>query len=226
MKKCSLCNSRRGRRACPALGYSICPTCCGSKRLVEINCPSDCGYLRSSQSHPPALVQRQREQDLGFLIPLLEGMTERQQQLTLSIQSFLRTERPDTPTMFDDDVVQATRAIAETYETASRGIIYEHNAGLASAELLASELRTLVKDQRDKGLRLTDAETAVVMRRIEIGAREAKSVCPGEKKAYLELLKRVLKATLETPNLQQSSDGQSSGDTTRPGESSLIIPGR
>ena len=140
MKKCSLCNSRRGRRACPALGYSICPTCCGSKRLVEINCPSDCGYLRSSQSHPPALVQRQREQDLSFLIPLLEGMTERQQQLTLSIQSFLRTERPDTPTMFDDDVVQATRAIAETYETASRGIIYEHNAGLASAELLALSL--------------------------------------------------------------------------------------
>ena len=226
MKKCSLCNSRRGRRACPALGHSICPSCCGSKRLVEINCPSDCGYLRSSQSHPPALVQRQREQDLGFLIPLLEGMTERQQQLTLSIQSFLRTDRPDTPAIFDDDVVQATRAVADTYETASRGIIYKHNAGLASAELLASELRTLVKDHKDKGFRLTDAETAVVMRRIEIGAREARSVCPGEKKAYVELLKRVLKTTTGTPDLQQSSDGRSSDRTNSKGESSLIIPGR
>jgi len=226
MKKCSLCNSRRGRRACPALGHSICPTCCGSKRLVEINCPSDCGYLRSSQSHPPALVQRQREQDLGFLIPLLEGMTERQQQLTLSVQSFLRTDRANTPTMLDDDVVQATRAVAETYETASRGIIYEHNAGLASAELLASELRTLVKDHKDKGFRLTDAETAVVMRRIEIGAREARSVCPGEKKAYLELLKRVLKTPTDIPDLQQSSDGQSSERTNSKGESGLIIPGR
>jgi len=226
MKKCSLCNSRRGRRACPALGHSICPSCCGSKRLVEINCPSDCGYLRSSQSHPPALVQRQREQDLGFLIPLLEGMTERQQQLTLSIQSFLRTDRPDTPAIFDDDVVHATRAVADTYETASRGIIYKHNAGLASAELLASELRTLVKDHKDKGFRLTDAETAVVMRRIEIGAREARSVCPGEKKAYLELLKRVLKTTTGTPDLQQSSDGRSSDRTNSKGESSLIIPGR
>ena len=226
MKKCSLCNSRRGRRACPALGHSICPSCCGSKRLVEINCPSDCGYLRSSQSHPPALVQRQREQDLGFLIPLLEGMTERQQQLTLSIQSFLRTDRPDTPAIFDDDVVHATRAVADTYETASRGIIYKHNAGLASAELLASELRTLVKDHKDKGFRLTDAETAVVMRRIEIGAREARSVCPGEKKAYLELLKRVLTTTTDTPDLQQSSDGRSSDRTNSKGESSLIIPGR
>ena len=226
MKKCSLCNSRRGRRACPALGHSICPTCCGSKRLVEINCPSDCGYLRSSQSHPPALVQRQREQDLSFLIPLLEGMTERQQQLTLSIQSFLRTDRPETPIMFDDDVVQAARAVAETYETASRGIIYEHNAGLASAELLASELRTLVKDHKDKGLRLTDAETAVVMRRIETGAREARSVYPGEKKAYLELLKRLLKTTTDTPELQQSSDGPSSERTNSKGESGLIILGR
>tara|TARA_Y100000588_G_C14101000_1_gene858830 strand:- start:126 stop:512 length:387 start_codon:yes stop_codon:yes gene_type:complete len=128
--------------------------------------------------------------------------------------------------MFDDDVVQATRAVAESYETASRGIIYEHNAGLASAELLASELRALVKDQKDKGLRLADAETAIVMRRIEIGAREARSVCPGEKKAYLELLKRVLKTIPETPNLQQSSAGQSSGYTIRSGESGLIIPGR
>ena len=226
MKKCSLCNSRRGRRACPALGHSICPICCGLKRVVEINCPSDCSYLRSSQSHPPALVQRQREQDLGFLIPLLEGMTERQQQLTLSIQSFLRTDRPETPIMFDDDVVQAARAVAETYETASRGIIYEHNAGLASAELLASELRTLVKDHKDKGLRLTDAETAVVMRRIETGAREARSVCPGEKKAYLELLKRVLKTTTDTPDPQQSSDGQSSERTNSKGESGLIMLGR
>ena len=128
--------------------------------------------------------------------------------------------------MLDDDVVQATRAVAETYETASRGIIYEHNAGLASAELLASELRTLVKDHKDKGFRLTDAETAVVMRRIEIGAREARSVCPGEKKAYLELLKRVLKTPTDIPDLQQSSDGQSSERTNSKGESGLIIPGR
>ena len=194
--------------------------------MVEINCPSDCSYLRSSQSNPPALVQRQREQDLSFLIPLLKGMTERQQQLTLSIQSFLRTDRPETPIMFDDDVVQAARAVAETYETASRGIIYEHNVGLASAELLASELRTLVKDHKDKGLRLTDAETAVVMRRIETGAREARSVYPGEKKAYLELLKRLLKTTTDTPELQQSSDGPSSERTNSKGESGLIILGR
>ena len=63
-QKCSLCGRRRGRRACPALGESICAACCGTKRLVEISCPPECSYLRSSQAHPPAAVQRQRERDL------------------------------------------------------------------------------------------------------------------------------------------------------------------
>ena len=146
-QKCSLCRRRRGRRACPALGESICASCCGTKRLVEISCPADCPYLRSSQSHPPAAVQRQRERDLRFLIPLLEGMTERQHELTLLLQGLLRNDRPDAPAMLDDDVANAARALAETYETASRGIIYEHSAGTPSAERLSAEFRTLIESR-------------------------------------------------------------------------------
>ena len=139
-----------GRRACPALGESICAACCGTKRLVEISCPPECSYLRSSQAHPPAAVQRQRERDLRFLIPILDGMTERQNQLTLLIQGFLRGDRPDAPAMLDDDVGQAARALAETYETASRGIIYEHSAGIPSAERLGVELRTLIESSEPR----------------------------------------------------------------------------
>ncbi|SVD73437.1 uncharacterized protein METZ01_LOCUS426291, partial [marine metagenome] len=65
-QRCPRCKRRLPRRKCPALGYQICAVCCGTKRLVEINCPSDCGYLASSKAHPPAVVQRQQERDIIF----------------------------------------------------------------------------------------------------------------------------------------------------------------
>src|SRR4029079_6022625 len=50
---CPLCGVRRARRGCPALGKQICAVCCGTKRLVEIQCPSDCAYLATAREHPP-----------------------------------------------------------------------------------------------------------------------------------------------------------------------------
>ena len=47
---CPLCGKRNARRACPALGHLICAVCCGTKRLTEIACPSDCGYLATARS--------------------------------------------------------------------------------------------------------------------------------------------------------------------------------
>ena len=35
--------------------------CCGTKRLAEIRCPSDCTYLVSAREHPAAVVRRQQE---------------------------------------------------------------------------------------------------------------------------------------------------------------------
>jgi len=221
-QKCSLCQRRRGRRACPALGELICAACCGAKRLVEISCPADCGYLRSALSHPPAAVQRQREQDLRFLIPRLENMTEPQHELTLLIQGFLRNDRPDALAMLDDDVAHAARALAETYETASRGIIYEHSAGTPSAERLRAELRSLIDARRSEGLRLTDSEVALVLRGVESGAREARVSLPGQKTAYLELLARVLRAPNGGEN--QSSDSATPLRSADSRGSGLIVP--
>jgi hypothetical protein len=45
MATCSYCQQRKGKRSCPALGGTICASCCGQHRLQEIDCPSDCTYL-------------------------------------------------------------------------------------------------------------------------------------------------------------------------------------
>ena len=49
MSKCELCNEKKGRRNCPAIEKTICPSCCAVKRKKEIDCPDDCEYLTKGQ---------------------------------------------------------------------------------------------------------------------------------------------------------------------------------
>jgi hypothetical protein len=65
----------------------ICTVCCATKRQVEINCPSDCGYLTSARSHPPAVVQRRQERDVSFILPIVSELTDTQYRLLLLFQS-------------------------------------------------------------------------------------------------------------------------------------------
>ena len=69
---CPVCNQRKAKRTCPALGKQICTVCCGTKRLVEITCPTDCSYLSSSRAHTPEAVQRQQEIDRAMLLPIVQ----------------------------------------------------------------------------------------------------------------------------------------------------------
>ena len=80
---CSLCGRRKGKRACPARGAEICSQCCGTKRLVEVDCPPDCAYLTGA--HAPGWDGRaaDRERDLKRLGPHVAGLAERQLRLLL-----------------------------------------------------------------------------------------------------------------------------------------------
>ena len=216
---CPLCTRRRAGRECPALGRRICAVCCGTKRLVEIDCPPDCSYLRRSQAHPPAVVQRQQERDMLFVLPMMQGLTTRQQEVLVLIQGFLRTERPDAAGLADDDVARAARALAETYETASRGIIYEHVAALPAAARLGADIKALIERTRGQGVTISDADVAVALRRIERAAGTAGKLLPGGDAAFLGLLKRVLR---DPGPADQSASDERAGS----GGSGLIIPGR
>src|SRR5215467_4752318 len=105
---CSLCGSRRGKRACPALGQSICAVCCGTKRLVEIQCPSDCSYLASAREHPPVAAVRQQQRELEVIRTLVRDLNERQAQLFyVTAMALLRYEPPQFQSLIDSDVVEA-----------------------------------------------------------------------------------------------------------------------
>jgi hypothetical protein len=190
---CPSCSQRKARRACPALGASICPVCCGTKRLVEIKCPSDCGYLAAAREHPAAVVRRRQEHDVEQLLPTIRHLTERQYQLFFLFHSVIaRFAPPGFTRLVDADVADAASAVASTLETAARGVIYEHTPPGPPAQALAAELKTVVAQMREQGAKVFDRETAIVLRAIEQGARTTGADSPT---TYLDLVGRLIDVT-------------------------------
>ena len=142
------------------------------------------------------------------------------------VQSFLRIDRNDVMPITDNDVQQATAALAQTYETASRGILYEHSPTSVTGQRLAKEISDYIEVKRSDGTRLSDIDLAVAMRRLETAAQTAKTSLGRDDDpdsvsdtSYLSLLRRVLK----------DPDADSVTTKVEPiqaKESTLIVPGR
>jgi hypothetical protein len=210
---CPECGQRKARRACPALGKTICPVCCGTKRLPEIACPPGCVYLASAREHPAAVIKRQQERDVAALLPSIRDLTERQYQLFFLFQTLIARHKPEGfARLLDEDVADAAAAVAATLETAARGVIYEHTATSAVAQRLGGELKNMLAEMRQQGVKVYDGEAAIVLRAIEQGAREARKQGASDT-AYLALMGRLLQAT-RAPETAQAE--------TKP--SSLILP--
>src|SRR5262245_41334387 len=141
------CGKRRAKRACPALGVEICAVCCGTKRLVEIRCPPDCGYVSSARVHPPAAVQAQPAPDVRLVAPLVHLLSEPQHRILILLQMVVSKHAGETiPSINDQDIVDAAGALASTFESAVRGIIYEHRPASLPAQRLLGDLEGLVHE--------------------------------------------------------------------------------
>lgn len=192
---CPSCGQRKARRDCPALARTICPVCCGTKRLVEIQCPDDCGYLASAREHPAAVVRRRQERDVSRLLPTIRHLTERQYQLFFLFHTVIARHKPQGLTrLVDSDIAEAAGALAATIETAGRGVIYEHAPQAPPAQALAAEMKTMLAQMREQGATVYDGETAIVLRAIEQGAGAVKAPDEGDA-AYVDLVARLLQVT-------------------------------
>ena len=211
---CPLCHQRKAKRACPALGQQICAVCCGTKRLVEINCPSDCGYLTTARSHPPAVVQRQQELDRAMLMPLLQGLSERQARLFLMLAAVTSRHQPDVlHKLVDEDIEQAAGALASTLETAAKGIVYEHQPASLAAARLMGELKGVVDEVVKNAGSALERDAAIVLRRIEHAAKMMVTV-----RANSNELQQLLARVLAPP------PGTEQPETPAAPASSLILP--
>jgi hypothetical protein len=208
-QNCPVCRERRPKRSCPALNQTICTVCCATKRLVEIQCPADCVYLTSAKAHPPAVVQRRQERDVGFLLPLVSDLTETQYRLVVLFQS-VTVKHADRamPALLDQDVAEGAAAAASTLETARKGIIYEHQAVSVPAQRLTDEYARVVSEliaQNTSQQSRLERDAAAALRKLEAGARAAEKALAGdEAPVYLKLLSRVFAAPGKTDDTPRS----------------------
>jgi hypothetical protein len=216
---CPLCNSRPAKRQCPALGQQICAVCCATKRLVEIRCPADCGYLSSSRKHPAAAVKRQHEHDVMLLMPAMSELTDRQSRFFFLFQSIVARHPIDAlRPLVDADVAEAANSVGRTLDTASRGVIYESTPQSLTAQELAAELRRAFDQVAAelKGPRSPlERDAAKALAGLAEAARRVGPLEGNERQGFLELVRRVLKPG------PQGSDRPD----TDVGRSGIIVPG-
>jgi hypothetical protein len=200
--KCPLCQRGKARRQCPALGREICAVCCGTKRQIEIACPSDCPYLASAREHPPAAALRREQDDLAAVGRLTRDLNERQSKLCFFILMFLnRYEPPDLHPLLDDDIASAASALAGTAETAARGVIYEHRPATASASRLAGALNGVLAEARASGGTPFERDAAIVLRRVEAEARAGVSI-RADGRTFVDWIRRILGRTADEDSRQ------------------------
>ncbi len=201
---CPLCQKRPTKRGCPAKGGEICAVCCATKRVVEINCPSDCRYLESAQRHPAAVVKRQIDHDLSRLMATVGRLTEQHLQLFFVFQSLVLSYKPDgLVRVTDTDVAEATAALASSLETASKGVIFEDSASSIPAEGLRKSMQPVIEEVTKGGGARAEREVAIVLRAIERGARHDGGFIPEGETSYLELVGRVFQ---QRPQAQTPPD--------------------
>lgn len=119
-------------------------------------------------------------------------------------------------TLTDDDVAEAAAALAATFETAAKGVIYEHRASSLAAQRLAAAGRRFLDELGRAGTRVPDADAAAVFRAIERGARDARKA-EGLPTSYLEIAARTARQLQDEP-------GAGAMSTLGERRSSLILP--
>jgi hypothetical protein len=196
--------------------------CCGTKRLTEISCPETCVYLASSRAHPPAAVQRRQQRDLGFILPFVADLSERQTELLLIFQgAILRHAAGAVPPLRDEDVSDGAAAVAATLETAGKGIIYQHQAAALPAQRLAGALEKLIAELTSKAgahAAALERDAMAALRAVARAAAAAAKALPEEEPpAYLKLIERMSRPD------GGPSEAAAAARADRP--SRLIIPG-
>jgi hypothetical protein len=173
--------------------------CCGTKRLTEIRCPSGCAYLASAREHPAAAVARQQQRDMSVLLPGVRDLDDRQSQLFLLLaQDLVRYQAPEFQRLLDEDILEAATAMAATFETAARGVIYDHRPPSLAAQRLTTALTTRLAEAARNGASAFERDAAVVLRRIEEMVRALRAIEPSNERACLDLLGRVLRSRGDT----------------------------
>ena len=147
--KCAVCNKRKAKRPCPAKDSFICSLCCGEKRVLEIDCPETCEYLKAGREHESAeFGRRLRSQD-----PVRQEKSKRilteNQDLVAHLEYAIAQQRLTTRNLTDEDVSKAVNILLDNFRTEDKGILYERNSDDLRVEPIRMELRDILEAYRN-----------------------------------------------------------------------------
>jgi hypothetical protein len=129
---------------------------------------------------------------MAVVMPGMMGLSDGQQRLFfLSLTLIHRFRGDGLEAARDVDVADAAGSLASTYETESKGLIYEHRAGSLPARRMATELRTVLDQVGREQPSAFVRDAAAVLRRLEQLARGAAKTAPGDPLFFLNLVGRV-----------------------------------
>ena len=124
----------------------------------------------------------------------MRDFSQRQSQLFFLIGAFLRTyQAPELQPLLDEDVAEAAAALAATFETAARGVIYEHRPASLSAERLVTGLKPLLAEAGKGAGSSFERDAAVVLRRVTESVGSVRADDPANERAFLTLVARVMR---------------------------------
>jgi len=151
------------------------------------------------------------------MLQVMRDFDQRQSQLFLLINTFLlKYEAPELQPLVDDDVAEAMAALASTYETAARGLIYEHRPASLPAERLVTAVKPILAKAGEGGGSAFERDLAVVLRRTAELVHEARATDPENRRAFVDLVTRVV---VRRPDAEQTPEAAAD-----PAPSRLIVP--
>ncbi|MBI1745650.1 MAG: hypothetical protein HYR55_03580 [Acidobacteria bacterium] len=205
---CVVCNRKKAKRHCPAKFGSICSTCCGAKRIIEIQCPDDCTYLISGRDHRAQEVfARQRAKSDSIQLRKDSEIMNKFGDFMCYLQFMLVALRKDNRRMTDAETLAGVGLLLKTYETENKGILYEYHSPRAEVEAIVLGLHRAIQKYRSE-------ETPIAPRHIvnclELLNADLDFHCQENKSttSYLELITQFF------PNVNRQAGG-----------SRIIIPG-
>lgn len=222
--KCILCNQRKAKRFCPAKGDMICPQCCGGKRVLEIDCPESCQYLRDGRAHEVEAQARYYSSSDPAKQMKNQRTLSQFDNFISSLEFVLAEERRSSRDFKDQDAADALDLVLENLRTEEKGILYERTSNDIRIDIVRRRLAEQVQSARfprqqkqgtdlvvpepgAEALRLRDAiECLETIRDVVQNHMDEGPTAP----SYVDFLARLL---------------PSRGRIERTG-SSLIIPGR
>jgi len=149
--KCVVCDQKKAKRLCPAKNSLICAECCGEKRVLEIDCPESCAYLKSGREREMEdFYKHMRSRDTDeYQRQRMQQFLSSYQDVLARIEYVLARERLSDRNLTDNTAVHAIDVLLDTYRTEDKGVLYEKTSEDLQVEALRRELRKVIESLRN-----------------------------------------------------------------------------